>query len=86
MKQSFYVYNNGDLKRKDNTLQFTTYEGEKRDIPIERISDIYVKCLLIQHLSITFLSMGYQFISLITIIFILEVIIREKACWQDSYW
>lgn len=42
MKQSFYVYNNGDLKRKDNTLQFTSYEGEKRDIPIERISDIYV--------------------------------------------
>lgn len=42
MRQSFYVYNNGDLKRKDNTLQFTTYEGEKRDIPIERISDIYV--------------------------------------------
>lgn len=28
MKQSFYVYNNGDLKRKDNTLQFTTYEGK----------------------------------------------------------
>ena len=42
MKQSFYIYNNGDLKRKDNTLQFTTYEGEKRDVPIERISDIYV--------------------------------------------
>lgn len=42
MRQSFYVYNNGDLKRKDNTLQFTSYEGEKRDIPIERISDIYV--------------------------------------------
>lgn len=42
MKQSFYVYNNGDLRRKDNTLRFTTYEGEKRDIPIERISDIYL--------------------------------------------
>lgn len=42
MKQSFYVYNNGDLKRKDNTLRFTSYDGEKRDIPIERISDIYV--------------------------------------------
>lgn len=42
MKQSFYVYNNGDLKRKDNTLQFTSFDGEKRDIPIERISDIYV--------------------------------------------
>lgn len=42
MQQSFYVYNNGDLKRKDNTLRFTSYNGEKRDIPIERISDIYV--------------------------------------------
>lgn len=42
MGQSFYVYNNGDLRRKDNTLQFISSEGEKRDIPIERISDIYV--------------------------------------------
>lgn len=42
MKQSLYIYNNGDLKRKDNTLRFTSYEREKRDIPIERISDIYV--------------------------------------------
>lgn len=42
MGQSFYVYNNGDLRRKDNTLQFVSSEGEKRDIPIERIDDIYV--------------------------------------------
>lgn len=42
MGQSFYVYNSGDLRRKDNTLQFTSAEGEKRDIPIERIDDIYV--------------------------------------------
>ena len=42
MGQSFYVYNGGDLKRKDNTLRFTSYEGEKRDIPIERIDDIYI--------------------------------------------
>ena len=42
MKKSLYVYNNGDLKRKDNTLRFTTYDGEKRDVPIEKISDIYV--------------------------------------------
>ena len=41
MGQSFYVYNDGNLKRKDNTLRFTSYEGEKRDIPIERIDDIY---------------------------------------------
>lgn len=42
MGQSFYVYNNGDLRRKDNTLQFTSADGEKKDIPIERIDDIYV--------------------------------------------
>lgn len=42
MGQSFYVYNNGDLRRKDNTLQFTNAEGEKKDIPIERIDAIYV--------------------------------------------
>lgn len=42
MGQSFYVYNNGNLRRKDNTLQFTSCEREKRDIPIERIDDIYV--------------------------------------------
>lgn len=42
MGQSFYVYNSGDIKRKDNTLQFTSFEGEKRDIPIERIDEIYV--------------------------------------------
>lgn len=42
VKQSLYIYNSGDLKRKDNTLRFTNYEGEKRDVPIERISDIYV--------------------------------------------
>ena len=42
MGQSFYVYNDGNLKRKDNTLRFTSYDGEKRDIPIERIDDIYI--------------------------------------------
>ena len=42
MKQSYYIYNSGDLQRKDNTLRFTSYEGEKRDMPVERISDIYV--------------------------------------------
>ena len=27
MGQSFYVYNDGDLKGKDNTLRFTSYDG-----------------------------------------------------------
>lgn len=42
MKKSIYVYTDGQLVRKDNTLQFTTYENEKKDIPIEAISDIYI--------------------------------------------
>lgn len=42
MGQSFYVYNGGTLSRKDNTVQFVTCEGAKRDIPVENISDIYV--------------------------------------------
>ncbi len=89
MKQSFYVYNNGDLKRKDNTLQFTNHDGEKRDIPVERISDIYAgcrKCLSTQLLSIIFHNMGFRCIFSITIIFIREVIIRGKRCWQGDCW
>ena len=42
MKRSFYIYNNGNLKRKDNTLTFITDGNEKRDIPIEQVRDIYV--------------------------------------------
>lgn len=59
MQQSFYVYNNGDLKRKDNTLRFTSYDGEKRDIPIERISDIYVMSEM--SFNMTFLSYISQY-------------------------
>ena len=42
MKKDYYIYNNGELKRKDNTLCFINEDGEKRDIPIETISSIYV--------------------------------------------
>lgn len=42
MKRSFYIYSDGDLKRHDNTLQFTAMDGSKRDIPIETIGDIYL--------------------------------------------
>ena len=36
------MFHTGVLKCKDNTLKLTAYDGEQRDIPIERISDIYV--------------------------------------------
>jgi CRISP-associated protein Cas1 len=42
MKESFYIYNNGVLRRKDNSLQFINENDDKRDIPIERVGDIYV--------------------------------------------
>lgn len=44
MKRSFYIYTNGRLSRKDNTLFYKTTEGEKKFLPIENISDIYVMC------------------------------------------
>ncbi|HAB59707.1 MAG TPA: subtype I-B CRISPR-associated endonuclease Cas1 [Lachnospiraceae bacterium] len=42
MKESFYIYNNGTLRRKDNTIQFINEEEVKRDVPIERVGDMYV--------------------------------------------
>ncbi len=41
MKQCIYIYNNGTIRRKDNTVQFITEDGVKKDLPIESISDIY---------------------------------------------
>jgi CRISPR-associated protein Cas1 len=88
MKQSFYVYNDGEIKRKDNTLQFRTYEGEKRDIPIERISDIYVMSEM--SFNTAFLNYISQYGIPIHFFnyynFIREVIIRENHCLPDSYW
>ena len=42
MKESLYIYNSGTLVRKDNTLRFINQNDEKKDIPIERYSDIYI--------------------------------------------
>lgn len=41
MKKTIYIFNEGSLKRKDNTLCFVSSKN-KIDIPIERISEIYV--------------------------------------------
>ncbi len=42
MKRSYYIYNNGEIHRKDNTLQFRNNENETRDIPIEQVEDLYI--------------------------------------------
>lgn len=41
MRKSFYIYSNGSLKRKDNTIRFITEDGSQRDLPIERVSELY---------------------------------------------
>lgn len=88
MKQSFYIYNNGDLKRKDNTLRFTSYEGEKRDIPIERISDIYVMSEM--SFNTTFLNYiskyGIPIHFSTIIIFIQGVFILRRVILRGNYW
>ena len=42
MGKSYYVFSNGELKRKDDSLSFYTDNNIKKDIPIERVSDLYV--------------------------------------------
>ncbi|CDI49493.1 type I-B CRISPR-associated endonuclease Cas1b [Clostridium tetani] len=42
MKRSYYIYNNGALKRKDNSIAFIDELGERRYIPIETVNEIYV--------------------------------------------
>lgn len=42
IKQSYYIFSSGELKRNDNTLLLIKDDGTKSDIPIERVYDIYV--------------------------------------------
>ncbi len=42
MGKSFYFFNDGKIKRKDNTLTFVMEELGKKDLPIEQIEDIYL--------------------------------------------
>jgi len=46
MKQTFYLFNPGQLQRKDNTLKFTSYDKEgneqkPRFLPVENVSELY---------------------------------------------
>lgn len=42
MKKSLYIYQNGELKRKDDSLQFINDKGQKTYIPVKGISEIYM--------------------------------------------
>lgn len=41
MKETIYIFSNGRLKRKDNTLFFETKDGNKNYIPVENVKEIY---------------------------------------------
>ena len=73
MKRSFFLYSNGTLKRKDNTITFINEKDEKRDIHIEMVDDFYdMSEMNLYH------NLVFQYISLIIILFIQEVFIQEK--------
>ncbi len=41
MKKSVYIFNDGEFKRKDNTIYFESENGSKF-LPVENINDIFV--------------------------------------------
>ncbi|MDR1905523.1 MAG: type I-B CRISPR-associated endonuclease Cas1b [Clostridiales bacterium] len=42
MQESYYIFSNGEISRKDNTLRLCTEEGHTADIPIEKVYDIHI--------------------------------------------
>lgn len=42
MKRSYYIYSNGRLKRKDNSLTFIDEDDNKKDFPLQNVADIYI--------------------------------------------
>lgn len=42
MKKTAYIFNDGELTRKDNTVCFESSDGRKQYLPIEDINDIYI--------------------------------------------
>src|SRR5699024_7677269 len=42
MNKDFYIFNNGRMRRKNNTFYFIDEEDNKRSLPIHQIENIYV--------------------------------------------
>lgn len=58
MEESYYFFTDGTISRKDNTLRFISSEGNKRDLPIENIDDIYVMSEMSLNISLLNLLAG----------------------------
>src|SRR5690625_2032203 len=42
MKKTLYIFNHGQLRRKDNSLYFEAEDGKRRFIPVEDTNDIFI--------------------------------------------
>jgi len=42
MKRNYYIFSNGLIQRKDNTLFFINREGAKKVVPIETVRSLYI--------------------------------------------
>lgn len=42
MKKTIYLFSDGEIRRKDNTIFFENEEGQKKYLPIENIKEIFV--------------------------------------------
>lgn len=42
MHKNYYIFSNGRLERKDNTVQFISADGNKRALPIEQMEGLYL--------------------------------------------
>ena len=42
MGETFYIINNGDLKRKDNNIIITGADGESKNLKVEVTDEIYL--------------------------------------------
>lgn len=42
MKKTLYIFSNGELKRKENTILFEYEDGKKKYVPVENVSEILI--------------------------------------------
>lgn len=90
-KQSYYIFSSGELKRNNNSLGLYSDYALKKDIPIERIRDIYVfgevtynKRLFEDYLS-SWELMELMFICLIIIIIMLAHFTLKSRKYLEIY-
>ncbi|HQD51115.1 MAG TPA: type I-B CRISPR-associated endonuclease Cas1b [Defluviitaleaceae bacterium] len=42
MKRNYYIFKNGEIKRKDNSIEVILEDGSKRAVPVEDIDSLYI--------------------------------------------